>query len=140
MRLAVRVLLASAAVAGAAGCGGTPASDANSHASQVLGRDVNAVSGAARAHDPARLSTALNRLRADVAAQQRSGRVSAVRAGQILDAAARVESDVPVPPATPTLAPAPAPTTGTPNPGNGNGNGNGKGKDKVGGGDGGDGG
>jgi hypothetical protein len=142
MRLAVRVLLLSVVVAGAAGCGGTPATAVNSQAGQVLGADVNALASAAHAHDPSRLSTALKRLRADVAAQQRSGQVSSTRASQILDAAARVESDVSTTPAT--HPPAPAPATDTPTPDNGQGKGNGKGKDKGngsgGGGDGGDGG
>lgn len=106
--LTPRLLLLAASVAGAAACAGAGPQDLTPSAARVLQTDSARVAGAARAHDVARLGSALQQLRQDVFTLQRKGHVGGARAQRILDAATLVAQDVP----RPTKPSSTTPTTG----------------------------
>ena len=89
----------------------------STQASNQLEAQVQAVRASASAHDPARASTQLTQLRAQVNALAHQGQISRTRATEILAAADAVQAQlasipVPPPPTTTTTAvprPAPAP-------------------------------
>ncbi len=91
-----------------AGCGGgLSIPTLNAEASGVLRKDVARVETAARTGSAASLDAASEQLRADVAAQQRAGEVSSVRAADILAQLTAVLADAAAARPSPTVAPSP---------------------------------
>lgn len=101
-----RVRYAGVALAVAAVLGPVLGGCSSSATPNLLQRDVLAVSNAAAAKDLAGATSAVGRLRTDVAAERQAGRLDATRAATIEQAAAAVLADLAA------LQPAPAsPTT-----------------------------
>lgn len=97
-----------------AGCGGAAPADLSSSAAAVLQRDADAIARAARSGNGTAVQAALAVLRRDVAAQQKSGDVSAARAQRVLAAGAVLATDVPVPKPAPVVTRAPVATSPSP--------------------------
>lgn len=88
-----------------AGCGSAHP-DVTPAASALLTADVARLGSAARMGDPTALDNAVRKLRSDVAAEQRAGRLSGPRAAAILAQVTRVLADA----ASITPRPTPAPS------------------------------
>ncbi|MCE5290210.1 MAG: hypothetical protein LLG14_13375 [Nocardiaceae bacterium] len=127
----IRRLLAVCLVAFVAGCGsGTVDADTR----DLLRNDMTAVATAAASKDYVSAKSALAKLLDDTEAAYRAGKISSSRRSDIVEAAAKVQSDLDTATAPATTLPFPIPGIdiggGNGDNGNGNGKGKGKGKDK----------
>lgn len=104
-----RLLLALLTAALLAGCGGAQETGLTPAAAGVLGKDVDAITSAARADDATRVQELLLQLREDVERLQADGELSEARGARVLAAAARVATDVGAPEPEVVVTPAPAP-------------------------------